>query len=60
MRENVCRRIDISVYIFCVSENDIDLIFQCEEKLHLMAKIDYTPIKFHEGLYIKGLLKLDS
>ena len=40
------------MYVLCVSGNDIDLMFQCEEKQNLMAKNDYVPIKLNIDLWI--------
>lgn len=37
MRDKVCRRVEIWVYVFCVSENEIDFMFHCEEKAHLRS-----------------------
>ena len=45
MRKKVGERVDIYVYVLCVSESDIDLMFQCEGKQNLMVKNDYIPIR---------------
>lgn len=39
MREKVCRRVEIWVYVLCLNGNSIDLLFQYEEKPHLRAKM---------------------
>ena len=44
MCEKVCKRVEIWVYVLCVSGNAINLIFKYEGKPHLNAKIDYVPL----------------
>ena len=45
MRKKVRERVDIYVYILCVSGNDNDLVFQYVRKQHLKAKNDYIQIR---------------
>ena len=44
------------MYVLCVGNSDIDLMFQCEDKQNLMVKNDYVPIRLNMNLWIIRLL----
>ena len=48
------------MYVLCVNESDIDLMFQCEGKQNLMAKNDYVSIRLNMDLWIIRLLNSED